>query len=142
MKQIFNVILLCLVALGVNAQTQYRQGFMRDTMTNADTSYLYPADAATAALATNFRELGVLAVTIVSDSLSGSTAGTATLQYCYDADCNYTYDAATLTLNGAATQVSRTEDTDFDALKFRIKIITSGTSSTYVRSYYSWKRKI
>lgn len=142
MRYILSFLILCAFAFQSNAQVQYRQGFMRDTLTNAETAYLYPDDAATAAIASDCKEGGALELVIVSDSLSGSTAGTAILQYCYDDDCTYTYDATTLTLNGATQQVSRTEDTDFNARKFRIKMTTTGTQSTYVRAYYVWKRKI
>jgi hypothetical protein len=115
---------------------------MIDTLTNAETAYLYPGDAASAALAADFKEGGALELVIISDSLSGATAGSAILQYCYDDACTYTYDATTLTLNGATQQVSRTEDTDFNARKFRVKFVTTGTQSTHVRVAYVWKRKI
>lgn len=110
-------------------------------MTNAETAYLYPGDAASAAAAVDFKEFGTLEVVIVSDSLSGATAGTSVLQYCYDDACTVTYDAATLTLNGAAQQTSRTEDTEFSARKWRIKNTGSGTMSNRIRVYYTWKRK-
>ncbi len=134
--------ILCAVGLNVSAQVQYREGFMIDTLTNAETAYLYPGDAASAAAAVDFKEGGALELVIVSDSLSGATAGSAILQYCYDDACTYTYDATTLTLNGATQQVSRTEDTDFNARKFRTKMVTTGTQSTHVRVAYVWKRKI
>ena len=141
MKYILSLFILCAVAFQSNAQVQYREGYMIDTLTNAETAYLYPGDALTAAIAGDFKEWGALELVIISDSLSGSTAGTAVLQYCYDDACTYTYDATTLTLNGAAQQVSRTEDTEFNARKFRIKMVTTGTQSTYVRVAYTWKRK-
>lgn len=142
MRYILSFLIIASFALAGNAQYQFRSGFMEDTLTNAETAYLYPADAATAATAPNFRDFGALEVVIVSDSLSGATAGTATLQYCFDENCTYTYDAATLTINGAAQQVSRTEDTEFVPLKFRVKFVTTGTQSTRERVYYTWKRKI
>lgn len=136
------MIILCACAFSLKAQVQYRESYMIDTLTNAETAYLYPGDAVSAALAGDFKEGGALELVIVSDSLSGSTAGTATLQYCYDDACTYTYDATSLTLNGAAQQISRTEDTDFNARKFRVKFVTTGTQSTHVRVAYVWKRKI
>lgn len=135
------LFILCGVGLTASAQVRYSQGAMIDTLTNAETVYLYPNDAATAAAAPDFKDPGALELVIVSDSLSGSTAGTATLQYCYDDACTYTYDAATLTINGAAQQISRTEDTDFNARKFRVKFVTTGTQSTHVRVAYNWKVK-
>jgi hypothetical protein len=124
------------------AQVQYREGSGEDTLTNAETAYFYPGDAASAAAAIDFKEFGSLEVAIVTDSLSGATAGTATLQFCYDDACTVLYDAASLTINGATQQVSRTEDTDFTARKWRVKYVTTGTQSTRARVYYTWKRKI
>lgn len=142
MKYILSLFILIAFALQSNAQVQYREGYMIDTLTNAETSYLYPGDAVSAASAGDFKEWGALELVIISDSLSGSTAGTVTLQYCYDDACTYTYDAATLTLNGATQQVSRTEDTEFNARKFRLKSVTTGTQSTHIRVAYSWKRRV
>jgi hypothetical protein len=139
-KYLISFLFLAL-CFSVKAQVQYREGTAEDTLTNAETAYLYPADAATAAAATDFKEYGTLEVVIVSDSLSGATAGTSVLQYCYDDACTVTYDAATLTLNGAAQQVSRTEDAEFSARKWRIKNTGSGTMSNRIRVYYTWKRK-
>jgi len=142
MRYILSLFILFAFAIQMSAQVQYREWAMVDTLTNAETAYLYPGDAATAAAAGDFKEAGALEVVIVSDSLSGSTAGTAILQYCYDDACTYTYDATTLTLNGATQQISRTEDADFNARKFRVKLTTTGTQSTHVRVAYVWKRKI
>ena len=142
MKHILIILLaLALYVPSASAQVQIRSGFMEDTLTNAETAYLYPADAASALAAPSFREFGALEVVIVTDSLSGSTAGSAILQYCYDDACTYTYDAATLTVNGATQQVSRTEDAEFIPVKWRIKTTTTGTQSTRERVWYTWKRK-
>lgn len=141
MKHLFSIFLICVFAYGVNAQVQYREGYDIDTLDNAETVYLYPGAVSSAANATDFKEYGALEVTIWADSLSGANAGTAVLQYCYDDACAYTYDAASLTLNGASQQVSRTEDTEFNARKFRIKATGSGTMSTKIRCFYTWKRK-
>lgn len=135
-------LLFLVVCFTANAQVQYREGYAIDTAVNATVSYLYPGGAASAAAAPDFKELGALEVVIVSDSLSGSTAGSFILQYCFDDACAYTYDAATLTINGATTQVSRTEDSEFTARKFRIKLAGSGTQTTQAQLWYNWKRKI
>jgi len=129
------------LAVVSNAQVQYRYDTMEDTLTNAETAYLYPSDAATAALSPLFREYGALQVTIIADSLSGSTAGTVTLEGCYDATCDHVATITTLTLNGATQQVSTTEDTDFNFLKWRVKSVGSGTMSQRIRVAYVWKRK-
>ena len=142
MKHIFLSLILCAFALVGNAQVQIRYGTMEDTITNAETAYLYPSDVATAALSPLFKELGCLQVTITTDSLSGSTAGTVTLEGCYDASCTYVATIATLTMNGATQQVSTTEDSEFNFVKWRVKEVGSGTLSTRVRVGYAWKRKI
>lgn len=133
--------LFAVLCFNLNAQVQYREGSGEDTLTNAETAYLYPGDAASAAAALDFKEYGTLELVIVTDSLSGATAGTATLQYCYDDACTVLYDAASLTINGATQQVSRTEDAEFSARKWRVKFVTTGTQSTRARVYYTWKRK-
>ncbi len=125
-----------------NAQVQYREGASVDTFANATVEYAYPADAASAAAAPDFKEFGTLEVTIKTDSLSGSTAGAVTLQYCYDDACTYTYDAASVTINGATQQVLRTEDTEFTARKWRVKMLGIGTQTTRCEVSYVWKRKV
>jgi hypothetical protein len=84
MKHIISIMILAACAFSLNAQVQYRESYMIDTLTNAETAYLYPGDAASAALAADFKEGGALELVIISDSLSGATAGSAILQYCYD----------------------------------------------------------
>jgi len=146
MKYLISLLFL-LTALVTKAQVQYREGFDQDTVDNTETVYLYPGGTtaatspSTAANATDFREFGALEVNIWADSLSGSNAGSAILQGCYDDACNVTYDIATLTLNGAAQQVSRTEDSEFSFRKFRVKATGTGTMSTKLRMGYVWKRK-
>jgi hypothetical protein len=134
--------LFAFVCFNLSAQVQYREGYAIDTFVNSTVEYIYPNDAASAGAAVDFKELGTLEVVIVTDSLSGSTAGTVTLQYCYDDACTYTYDAATLTVNGATQQVSRTEDTDFTPRKWRVKLAGSGTQTTKCQVYHTFKRKI
>lgn len=137
MKHIL-IALFILVGLSVNAQ-KFTSGFMEDTLTNAETAYLYPADASTALTAPTFKAYGALQVTMVFDSLSGATAGTALLEGCYDDACNYTYTITSVTINGATQQVSTTEDAAFLPAKWRIKNTTTGTQSTRCRVYYAWK---
>lgn len=141
MKHIFLSLILCAFAFVGNAQVQIRYGTMEDTLTNAETAYLYPSDAATAALSPLFKEFGALQVTITVDSLSGSTAGTSVIEGCYDANCTSVATIATLTMNGATQQVSTTEDSEFNFVKWRVKNTGVGTMSTRIRVGYAWKRK-
>jgi len=146
MKYLISLLFL-LTTLVTKAQVQYREGYDIDTLDNTETIYLRPGGTsaatspATDALATDFKEFGALEVNIWTDSLSGSNAGTVILQGCYDDACVVTYDIASLTLNGAAQQVSRTEDSEFSFRKFRVKCTGTGTMSTKIRVGYVWKRK-
>lgn len=137
MKHIL-IALFILVGISANAQ-KFTNGFMEDTLTNAETAYLYPNDAATALTAPTFKGYGALQVTMVFDSLSGATAGTALLEGCYDDACTYTYTITSVTINGATQQVSTTEDAFFMPPKWRIKNTVTGTQSTRCRVYYAWK---
>lgn len=142
MKHLFlSVIILCAFAFTADAQRQYLFTAAEDTLTNAETAYIYPADAASALATTNLREYGANEVTIKYDSLSGNPAGTAVLQYCYDEGCTYTYDAATVTLNGATQVVTRTALTDFTPIKWRVKMTTTGTQTCRVQVLGGWKRR-
>ena len=141
MKYLVSFLFLMSLAVVSNAQVQIRYGTMEDTLTNAETAYLYPSDAASAALSPLFKEFGALQVTLTVDSLSGSTAGTITIEGCYDASCASVATIATLTANGATQQVSTTEDSEFAYVKWRVKSVTTGTQSTRLRVGYAWKRK-
>jgi len=141
MKYILSLFIVCVFALAGDAQI-FRSGFMEDTVAASETIYLYPGDAATASFGTNFNEFGALQTVIVLDSLSGATAATVTLQYCFDAACNYTYDVSTTTMNGPTQQVIHNEDAEFIAKKFRVKVVvTAGVQSDRIRCWYNWKRK-
>ena len=147
MRYLISLLFITVFAFASNAQVQYREGFDRDTVDNTETVYLYPGGTtaatapSTAAAAVDFKEFGALSVNITADSLSGANAGSAILQGCYDDACTYTYDIATITLNGATQQVSNTEDSEFAFRKFRVKATRTGTMSTKLQMYYVWKRK-
>lgn len=102
-------------------------------LTNADTNIVY--------LLTDSRgKTGIwsYSVHIVSDSISGATAGTCVLQtsnngiYWRTAANLYTETAQTLTLNGAAQQLANWEGVLY-ARRIRVYQITSGTQVTSVR---------
>lgn len=142
MKHIlFTILAFCAFAFTADAQRQYLFTTAEDTLTNAETAYIYPSDAASALAAPNIREFSSNEVTIKYDSLSGNPAGTAVLQYCYDEACAWTYDAATVTLNGNTQVVTRTALTDFTPLKWRVKMTTTGTQTCRVQVLAGNKRK-
>ncbi len=139
------LILSCLLgfAFSSDAQVQYRYGITAfDTSAASQTHYIYPGTN-TIAGTVKFKEAGDLEVLIVVDSLSGATAGTATLQYAYsDAAAPVWYDAATLVVNGVQS-TSRTQALNFTALKWRVRIVNSGaTQSNKMYAYYTWKRRV
>lgn len=140
-KILFSMIAICAFAFQADAQRQYQFTTAEDTVTNAETSYIYPADATTALTATSFREFGALDVTIKYDSLSGNPAGTAILQYCYDEACNKTFDAATISINGPTATSTRTTVSEFTPLKWRVKMTTTGTQTSRIQVFAGWKRK-
>ncbi len=112
-----------------------------DTINSGETLYHYPGGTSFAT-ARRFRDLGALEVLIQSDSLSGATNGTAVLQVSYDLAGTQWYDVTSLTLNGAATQYSKTEDADFTPTWFRIKYTGTGVQATKVQSSYAFKRRL
>jgi len=102
-------------------------------MTNADTNVVY--------MLTDSRGktgLWTYSIHAVSDSISGSTAGTLVLQtsndgvYWRTAQNIYTETAQTLTLNGATQQTANWEGV-LHSRRLRIYCITSGTQVTSVR---------
>lgn len=134
---IFSILMV--LGFGANAQSIVT-GYVTDTLANAETIYLYVGSTQSVTGAARLSEYGVLSTALVSDSLSGSTAVTATIEYAIDDAGSYWYTHATLTaLNGATSQVQVTEDAVFAARKARIKLVGAGTQSTRVRLYYCFK---
>jgi hypothetical protein len=143
MKYILSMIIILAVALSATAQVSVRYGITAfDTSAASQTHYIYPGTN-TIAGTVKFKEAGDLEVLFVADSLSGATAGTATLQYAYsDAAAPHWYDAATYTINGVQT-LGRTQALSFTALKWRIRVVnTSATQSNKCYAYYTWKRRV
>ena len=140
MKYVFLSILL---AISLSASAQTTTGYLGpDTITAGQSATLYPVGTS---WATNLQDLDKvvgLEVVVQVDSLSGATAGTAYVQYCYDDDCTITYNAATGTVNGVTTTL-RTEDEIFNARKWRVVVTNTGaTQSNKVQVVYSIKRRI
>ena len=142
MKKLFFLTLFSALYFVSNAQFYGRQGEVGpDTLTNQDTVYHY-IGGTSCATASDLRELGSLEILVRTDSLSGATGATLLFQYAYDDDCTFWYDAGTATINGAAAQYSRHEDTEFTARKARVRVISpSSTQSTKVQTVYSFKKR-
>lgn len=139
MKKILLVFAFAISLFTVSAQ-EYAFGYQTDTLVNATADTFYVGETQSAAGALSIREYGALNITVVSDSLTGSTAATGVIQYCNDASGTNWYTAVTLTaLNGAAQQVQINEDAVFTARKARVILTPSGTQTTRVRFYYCFK---
>ena len=134
--------MVCL-AFSLTATAQnFDSGYMGpDTASASETVYLYPVGTSWATNRQDLKNLVALEVVVRTDSLSGATAGTATIEYCYDEDCTVVYTAATLTVNGPTAQYLRLQDTAFLARKFRVKLVnTSATQATKIQGVWSYKR--
>jgi len=137
MKYILSLIALLFISLGVNAQAENEN---LDTLNSGETVYYYPNDAATIALARDFKTGGNLLIMIQSDSLSGATDVVTVIQYANeDASLWFTQASGTLTSNGAASQTLIFEDAVFGASKWRIRSVANGTQATKIST--SWRYK-
>ncbi len=102
------------------------------TMTNADTNNVYLLS-----LNNGKKSLWAFSLHILSDSLTGATAGTVLIQGTDDGVTWYTAkdgagNAMTLTLNGS-TQQSQVWTGTMYCRRMRLNAITSGTQTTRVR---------
>jgi len=102
-----------------------------DTATNADTiNFLYPRYA---------DGLYDLSWHVSAGNLSGTTAGTAYLQYSNSlsgADW-YTHDSWAFSAAGDTIFVQQY----FPAIRARVRVITSGTQSSTINNYIKWVRR-
>lgn len=151
MKQIKFALLAFFAVVSFSAIGQ-NNGYFNDTLTAAvDSIYFYPGEddilvgAAyeTYDIKKRFPHAGTLNVLMVSDSLSGTTSGTAVLQYAFedqtDGDDKLWYTKTTLAIDGATQQQSLTTDTSFGAISWRVRITGSGTQATRQRCLWSFK---
>jgi len=151
MKHIFSILFMALACLSVNAQKGMNgvmtsaAGLATDTIitsSSTDTVYLFP-DGTSNVTAYKFRNPygGELTTYLRTDSLSGSTAATAYLEYCYDAGCSVPVRVDTLVLNGATAQTDNYTDNNFKALYFRYTFIAaSSTQTTKVQAGYGYRK--
>lgn len=140
MKHILFLLTVAAMLLIVPSAGAQNAGSSNDTLTNADTVYVYPGGASTAADAKKFLKLGAFGVLMQHDSLSGSTAGTAVLQYSFESTPTVWYTVQSHNVNGVQGQTWYTDD-NFAALSWRIRVITSGTQSTRFQSFWRFKTK-
>ncbi len=131
----------------MNAQ-KFANGYVLDSLIAAGavdtvTIYLGAGHWGTSAQAQIFRDFGSLEVYCRTDSLSGSTAATATLQYSYDEGNTIWYTESTLmTLNGAAAQNTQYTDNSFTARCARVQVICASTTQTdKVRVGWCFKKR-
>lgn len=143
MKQLFVILFLAV------ASVSFAQGnriisvlTAADTSSASQTHYLYPLGGTSWATTGAIDYNAGVEFLIETDSLSGATAGTLTIEVAYDDAGTYSYAVGTLTVNGATNQQLRLEDTDFLARKIRAKIVnTAGVQSTKIQGVLVVKRK-
>lgn len=141
-----NLFLILCTFIAFNATAQFGKSEFRlsapDTSSASQTHYIY-VGGTTAGTATLFTDLVQLNIIVKTDSLSGATAGTVTVEVCNDPDGSIWYPtSSTLTVNGATSQYLNFEDTDFNNSKARVKIVnTSATQSNKMQIAWATKRK-
>jgi hypothetical protein len=134
MKHLF-ILAALVVALGVNAQTGVEKnllsefGYFNDTITDTGTAYMD--------VTPSISSLSNLAIVVKATQLTGTTAGSATLEVSVDGVTYVTHPTAdTLTLsNGAKQPWSVT--TEYKS--YRVNFTGSGTSTTKVEGKYTIK---
>jgi len=142
MKQIF---IFCIVLFALNANAQFKQEFQLetpDTSSASQTHYVYPTGTS-GATETGYGDNGSLAIVIKTDSLSGATAGTVSIEFAADdAGTIWVPWTTTLTVNGAASQYLTYDDDNFSYYKWRAKIVNTGaTQSNKMQVAWAYKRR-
>lgn len=143
MNKLLFISIFCIASFTVNGQRATFGASDPDTLNASETIYQYIGDTSTVwASALEIEYPAELVILVQSDSLSGATAATITVEYCLDNDCTLTYTAGTLTANGAASQQLRVEDLNFVEQKIRVKgVATSGTQETKFQTAWAIKRR-
>jgi len=139
MKQnfLFGIITMLMLAAAPAQAQRVFDFYKTDTLTNQDTIIVTTAQVGGPSM------LDVpyyYSVNILTDSLSGSNAGTFYLQFSNDRSGSVWYNAQTTTINGPTQQNVLYEGIVY-ARRMRVYFITpSGTRSTKVRVYGLCKR--
>ena len=136
------ILFFLTIALSASAQFRFASGEVGpDTLNASETLYHYIGGTSWAT-ARQFEYPGEFVILVQSDSLSGATAATITVEYCLDDACTLTYTAGTLTANGAASQQLRVEDLNLIEQKIRVKgVATSGVQATKFQTTWAFKRR-
>lgn len=124
------------LAFTMNAQPITYSGTVTVTSTNTDTDYLYPIRSSGDTI--TFDQIGVLTTTMTADSLTGTTAGTGTLQYSESTAGTVWHDIATVTANGTTTVSTSTTTNPIVCRRIRMKCSTTGTQTTKWVLSYAW----
>ena len=146
-KVLFSLIAICAFAFSMNAQAPllYTGEMGPDTLNNAETVYHYP-NGTSFATSRRFTQLGDLEVYVQSDSLTGATAVTYTLQVALDLAGTSWATVDTETGNGATSQVLVFDTDPFDhgfiPTWWRIKAVSTGTQTTKFQTTYAFKKRL
>jgi hypothetical protein len=139
MKNIILIALLLCIGISMNAQIKLSKSFgegnaVNDTLTNAGTLTFTWGEVINA--------YGSLHAGVTSDSLTGNTAATINYEVAFveAPTADQWHTIATDVINGVSDD-DEYEDTDFTALRFRIRIVGTGTQSTEVTPSVVFKRK-
>ena len=139
MRKLIIILSMMVIVTITYAQQGVPKAITVDTVTNANTEYLYTE--------TFSRAWNTLSIQLLCTQLSGTSAGTAVLQASVDGTSWQTITDATgmvkgfvndtLTVANGAVGLWMVTNTGF--YKYRIKITGSGTHSTLITSHYIFK---
>jgi len=132
MKKILILFAFIISAIYVNAQVDLKSEYSltTDTVTNTGTVYMTVGAA--------FSGDNILAVSAKTTQLSGTSAGTATLEWSIDGTDYKTHPTAdTMTIANGAVYIWSLDHTY--AKKYRVKFTGSGTNTTKVEGKYIYK---
>lgn len=133
---LFISVLICALTLDIGAQTGTLQTLVDDAGVTNDT--LTDAGTATLFVKSTFSGKNLLSVQVVSDNISGTTAGTAIIQESVNGTDYLTIpDADTLTLSDGASIIWHVTDTP--SRKYKVLFTGSGTQSSVVTGDYIYK---
>ena len=148
-KLLFSLIAICAFAFTSDVSAQapllYTGEMGPDTVNASETIYHYP-NGTSFATSRRFTQLGDLEVYVQSDSLTGATAVTYTLQAALDLAGTSWATVDTETGNGATSQVLVFDTDPFDhgfiPTWWRIKATSTGTQTTKFRTTYAFKKRL
>lgn len=146
-RVLFSLIAIFAFAFTMSAQAPllYTGEMGPDTLNNAETIYHYPSGTSFAT-SRRFTQLGDLEVHVKSDSLSGATAVTYTLETANDLAGTVWATVDTELGNGATSQVLVFDTDPFDhgfvPTWWRLKAVSTGTQATKFQTTFAWKKRL